>query len=775
MVSFCLRARQKWADDGGAAADAAAFLDAFGARSACFAVARTALDNGQLPAAGDGLSLQDGGARELFLRRLYFSLVARMAAWRALTCVDERADPFVTPDTGSIAGILRGDWFAARGLENYPGRDGCLDSGLWRADCVSRAARAVIGVMAGFGPRALDGGALAALYQQLLSAPDRRGLGEFYTPEALAARIVARALAGRPDAAVCDPACGSGAFLAAAIREKQAQLGSGSAALERILRIVHGADVQPLAVLAAKTTYLLALGPLLAASGRTRLRLPVEQADLLDARGPYGHAPYHLVVGNPPWQPLRALRPGRQAALKRLAAEYGLLSGRGEMAPHLDLSALCVARAADRLLAPGGALAMVMPRTVLHADQHDALRRGIRLPDGGTLRWREVWDCERLDAFPVPACVLFAERVCDGVAQGPIVMEGPDGPVGPALVRLRLGGARSSWGADESSHLRSAASPYRARFRQGATLVPRSFWFVRAAGGGAAERGAARVAVETADTARAGPVAAYRGIVLRGCVPANRLFATALGDDLLPFGLRRLRAVLLSIESGAAGYHLMTAEDAHACGEAGLAEWLEEAERAWATARGEKAGRMTLYERLDRMRGLTAQNPRARFRVVYPNFQRIMAAAVVAAEDVRAAELDGLGIAPAGFVADTALYACETDDAGEAYYLCACLNAAAIDRRLGALRRRDQGSHPNVHKKPFDVAPIPRYDPSNAAHRRLAALAEVCAASVRRAVAERAPEVAGPVGDARRRIRGLLADKLAAIDEATEEVLSAEG
>jgi hypothetical protein len=111
-----------------------------------------------------------------------------------------------------------------------------------------------------------------------------------------------------------------------------------------------------------------------------------------------------------------------------------------------------------------------------------------------------------------------------------------------------------------------------------------------------------------------------------------------------------------------------------------------------------------------------------------------------------------------------------TDDPGEAHYLCAALNSAAIDSALGPLRRGDQAAHPNVHKKIFDVAPIPRYDPQNPRHRDLARLGSECAARISSRLSEDA-SLQGSLVAARRHARGLLAEELSEIAALTEELI----
>jgi hypothetical protein len=59
---------------------------------------------------------------------------------------------------------------------------------------------------------------LKILYESLIDQSQRHGLGEYYTPDWLAAKIVRRAVERPIEQKVLDPACGSGTFLFHAIR-----------------------------------------------------------------------------------------------------------------------------------------------------------------------------------------------------------------------------------------------------------------------------------------------------------------------------------------------------------------------------------------------------------------------------------------------------------------------------------------------------------------------------------------------------------------------------
>jgi hypothetical protein len=108
---------------------------------------------------------------------------------------------------------------------------------------------------------------LKKLYQYLVPQEVRHKLGEYYTPDWLAELVLNEVgYDGNTLKRLLDPACGSGTFLVLAIqRAKEYGFTHKERRLEIAKRIVAntwGFDLNPLAVIAARTNYLFALGDL---------------------------------------------------------------------------------------------------------------------------------------------------------------------------------------------------------------------------------------------------------------------------------------------------------------------------------------------------------------------------------------------------------------------------------------------------------------------------------------------------------------------------------
>lgn len=510
---------------------------------------------------------------------------------------------------------------------------------------------------------------------------------------------------------------------------------------------------------------------------------------------------FDFVVGNPPWISYRYMAPGYQAFLKQqITQEYRLLEGQGHLITQMEIATLFMARAADLYLKEEGAVAFVMPRSVFVADQHDGFRsRTFRLRADPTCRLfvEALWDLEGVTPlFKVPACVVRAEKrplaLGQPKATAPIGGETLSGQLDrknaaldeaedalaevETTFRLYTRGDRSFWaetGGLMAELMGRSASRYADRFYQGATLVPRSLWFVDFQPS-ALGINTSRPAVHSSDYAVKYAKGNYKDLFARGTVERRFLYATLLSADLLPFAHLAYRPVVLPILPRKGGYRLLNAEEVRKRGATNLARWLDTAEAEWTERRGASAKGYTAPEWLNYRNKLTRQDPRAAYRVIYNKSGTHLAAAVVEAEDV-AFQIDGQVVEIQSYVADHVTYVCETDNLDEAHYLAAVLNAPIINRLIKPMQARGLWGARDIHKKVLEL-PIPVYDADNEAHRRLSERGAACAEAVRAWIAGGGPGATKSIGRLRSTVRAevVAADELAAIDVLVCEALGME-
>jgi hypothetical protein len=256
----------------------------------------------------------DDVGRMLFAVHTYFALVMKILA---VELVALQSGAVIEPLVAGLADqedsdfdrrfhdLETGATFRALGIENFLEGDFLgwyVDE--WTPD-LRRAVRDLIRQLNDFEPGTaslrpeLTQDLLKELYHRLLPRELRHALGEYYTPDWLAEYTLDRAeYLGQPGTRMLDPACGSGTFLVAAIRRMRdvaAALGLSAAETARAITDgIVGFDLNPLAVIAARTNYLLASGDLVGTIAPFRIpificdsiRVPGQPRDLdATARG----------------------------------------------------------------------------------------------------------------------------------------------------------------------------------------------------------------------------------------------------------------------------------------------------------------------------------------------------------------------------------------------------------------------------------------------------------------------------------------------------------
>lgn len=165
---------------------------------------------------------------------------------------------------------------------------------------------------------------LKKLYQQLFPKSVRHDLGEYYTPDWLAEHVLNEVgYEGDPGKRLLDPACGSGTFLVMAInrirrwyeanREKCAY--DEGELLNKILANVIGFDLNPLAVMAARTNYLVAIKDLI--RHVEHVEIPIYLCDSIMTPAEYGDL--FTGAGNVAKVPCSALKPPHLLVPKEIA------------------------------------------------------------------------------------------------------------------------------------------------------------------------------------------------------------------------------------------------------------------------------------------------------------------------------------------------------------------------------------------------------------------------------------------------------------------------
>ena len=437
---------------------------------------------------------------------------------------------------------------------------------------------------------------------------------------------------------------------------------------------------------------------------------------------------FDYIIGNPPWLAYRYIAdPKYQTIVKCMIKDSYSLVLDEHLMTHMELATLFFTRSADKYLRDGGIIGFVMPRAIFSADQHDAFRSG-RFT-GVKLEFKKVIDCEGVEPlFYVPTCVVIAKkgRKTEFPVEG-LTIKGklPELrhkvlPLYEALKQLNIEkvkfyynriGARSFLGTKEVT-IEPRRSWYYPYFYQGATIVPQSCWFV-----------------DVVDTSKPDVIVVQssKRSSVRGKIkevipplPVERefIYGVLTSAEILPFIHLPPNIAVLPIRPRGTGYEIITREMALRQNYKHLAKWLEEAERTWNKVRGAKME--NLYNWLNYQRKLTIHNSGRVYRVVYLTSGTYLAAAIVR-NDVFEVEIPIGKFLVHGVIIGHTLYRYDTRNKDEAYYLVAILNSSVLDELIKPLQAKGGFGERHIVKKPLEF-PIPKYNPSNGIHRKLAEL-----------------------------------------------------
>ncbi len=480
---------------------------------------------------------------------------------------------------------------------------------------------------------------------------------------------------------------------------------------------------------------------------------------------------FAFVVGNPPWLSYRYIkRKDYQDKMRKLVLErYKLLDASDvNLFTQMELATLFFAFCANHYLSDGGTLAFVMPRSILTgAKQHDEFRKQF------VATAEKLIDCEQVNPlFSVPSCVVIWRK------------QGGEGGQRREIPSLRLQGELPYRNASLETALGKlqqtqttftppiaiGKSPYFDCVTQGATIVPRCLWFVRPDEQAIViDQGRPQLETDPKIERQAKPP--WKGIRLQGSVEAEFLFATLLSDDMLPFGWREFSLVVLPLDI--TKRHLIGSEEAITKGKTELAKWLRKAEAIW---KQHRKSQEELLDYLNWQGKLTAQQPTGVFKLLYNTSGTHLCSCVVDARDVSDWQVYGLPVR--GFVADTTTYWLETSNADEAHYLCAVLNAPCVDKAIkpfqtkGAFGAQKGKGERHIHRRPFEVLPIPFFDKKDRHHLRLAELSKQCHQKVAAIVKNTdAKNLSQPIGRLRQLVRENLRAELDEIDRVVKELL----
>ncbi len=439
------------------------------------------------------------------------------------------------------------------------------------------------------------------------------------------------------------------------------------------------------------------------------------------------YSKFDMIVGNPPWIAMRYIENRNyQDFLKEKVLYYDLLDkDQVQLFTHMEMATLFFCNSVDLYLNDKGLIAFVMPRSVLTGALHHVKFKHFEKPLSKLLKILDFEDVSPL--FNVPSCVLIAVK--GETTSYPVKTKRYSGTLDEK--NLRLSSTLEQLSTNDYLYTPPSISTehswYYDRMKEGATLVPRSLWFVDFETHEALGVDVSRPLVKTSEDILKGAKEPWKGIELKGNVEAEFIYGTLLGGDIVPFCFSKLRPVVLPIEPTSKGYELLDINALRNRGFVYMADWLEKAQKLWEERRTEKAEIRSprVLNWLDYNSKLSQQNPQNRYIVLYNASGKNIASCVIDKASLPEFKILQATIKPQSFVADSKTFYYETKNENEAHYLCSILNSNIINDAIKPLQPRGLFGEREIQRRPF-MFQIPKFDESNSKHLELAQISKQC-------------------------------------------------
>jgi len=489
---------------------------------------------------------------------------------------------------------------------------------------------------------------------------------------------------------------------------------------------------------------------------------------------------FDYVIGNPPWFTYSSIRnEDYQNVLNAIAEKYQVKPAKVSNFPHLEIAAIFLAYCSSYFLKEDGQIAFVLPRSFFSADHHDNTRSGKAVG----FRLKQIWDLKDVSPlFRVPSCVFFVEKfdkkkipfsgLTGKIFSGKLtehncnLLTAKENLTEESVKWYYVKQGKASAISTRKAKTNETENPYKKHFKQGATIVPRCFYFIEINQELPPDFNDRIINIKTSQAIRNDAKKPWKDLEFTGKIESKFIFRTALAKSILPFVLYKPDLVVLPIlienNNERKEIKLLSANDLMQEGYLNASKWFKNTENIWEINKTEKSKNMSANDRLDFQRGLTEQNLNAPYLVLYNSSAKDANATVV--------ERDKLDLT---FFVESVTYVFYTSNMYEAYYLSSIFNSDIPNKMMKDFQAKGLFGARHVHKKILDIY-FPRFDENNEIHLQLAKLNEIAHEKAVKYLQDNPPQkelTATRLGKLRLDIKKHLADEMKEIDKLVKKVV----
>ena len=493
---------------------------------------------------------------------------------------------------------------------------------------------------------------------------------------------------------------------------------------------------------------------------------------------------FDYVIGNPPWFTYSSIRnEDYQDVLNVLADKYEVKPVKVANFPHLEIAAIFFAYCSSYFLNDKGKIAFVLPRSFFSADHHDNTRSG----KAKGFKITQIWDLDEVSPlFRIPSSVFFAEKHnkksvplngVPGIKFSGKVSNESNTDLIPEEKNVKwyyVKQGKASAISSKKTKSNALENPYKKHFRQGATIVPRAFYFIdidlpvgKASQDYPKDFNDRIINIKTSEAIKADAKKPWKGIELKGKIESRFIFRTALAKSILPFALYKPDLVVLPVlietnQENKKEIKLLSANELMQEGYLNVSRWFKNVENIWDINKTEKNEKITSENYLNWQNKLTDQKIDKPYLVLYNTSGKDANCTIVEREKL---DLE--------FLVDHKNYLLALEQRDEALYISAILNSSIPNKMMKDFQSRGLFGERDIHKKILDIY-FPRFDETDEIHIRLAEISETAHKKASEYLQNNPPQkelTAIHLGRLRLQIKKHLSQEMKEIDKLVKKVV----
>jgi hypothetical protein len=478
---------------------------------------------------------------------------------------------------------------------------------------------------------------------------------------------------------------------------------------------------------------------------------------------------FDIIIGNPPWISMRYIENlDYQNYIKQRVLKYKLIDSKDiQLFANMEMATVFFNNCIENYLVENSYIGFVMPRSIITGALQHVNFKFFNNPQSKLLKILDFEDITPL--FNVPSCTIINKNNNTTLYPVPLFKYSGKLPnknmsLDDAIKYINITNETYS-----PPDFTGPKSVYYNLFRMGARLAPRPFFLIGFDAHSEFGLNPKIPKIISTDESVKSAKGEWSKVKINGSIESKYIFSTFLSRDILPFGFKEFRAVVLPLINENNELKLLNEVELYNRGDINAAKWFESVEKYWTDYSSEKSKSNfpSIIDRINYQSLLTSQDISKKYIILYASAGKYMVSVVIDRTNKVEFKIGNTIIKSSEFIAESDTWFFATNIQEEAHYLCSILNCNLLNEKVRPLQTKGLYGERHIHRRPLTFN-IPKFDSSNNEHVRLAEISKNLHSIIRKVSPNiKEKSITGP----RLKIKKIIIRDLNEIDDIVKKLL----